>query len=182
MSSFYACRSQKHKKDSQIKQLFALSGPAQVKAVPKHVDEMDPISHFFQFYFSELQPNFCSNLSLPRRHSMISIGIGEATSGGALNANQPTAKEEKKVSKSAWGKVGHLFLIESRQTKMIYRHPSIMTFIDNYGFDSSHSIKGTFFILYFWICITKFCYSHWKLHWRKPLRIAKENFTVSGNA
>ena len=116
---------------------------------------------FFQFFFSELQPNFCSNLSLPRRHSMISIGIGEAGGGGgALNANQPTAKEEKKVSKSAWGKVGHLFLIESRQTKMINRHTSIMTFIAICGFDSTHSFKGNllYFIFFFWICITKFCY------------------------
>jgi hypothetical protein len=55
--------------------------------------------------FSELQPNLCTNLSLPRRHSMISIGIGEAGGGGSLNSSQPTAKEEKKVSKSAWGKV-----------------------------------------------------------------------------
>ena len=31
MSSFYACRSQIHKKDSQVKQLFALLGLVRVK-------------------------------------------------------------------------------------------------------------------------------------------------------
>ena len=31
-----------HKKDSQVKQLFALSRPALVKAACKHVDEIDP--------------------------------------------------------------------------------------------------------------------------------------------
>ena len=32
----------KMKKDSQIKQLFALLGPAWVKAARKHIDEIDP--------------------------------------------------------------------------------------------------------------------------------------------
>ena len=32
----------KLQKDSQIKQLFVLSGPACVKADQKHVDEIDP--------------------------------------------------------------------------------------------------------------------------------------------
>ena len=41
-SSFYTCRSPKHKKGSQLKQLFALWGSAGVKAAPKHVDEIDP--------------------------------------------------------------------------------------------------------------------------------------------
>ena len=41
MSNFYVRRSQKFKKDSQIKQLFALLGPACVKAAHKHVDEID---------------------------------------------------------------------------------------------------------------------------------------------
>ena len=41
-SSFYACRPQKLKKDSQLMQLFALSGSALVKAACKHVDEIDP--------------------------------------------------------------------------------------------------------------------------------------------
>ena len=40
--TFYARRSQKPKKDSQLKQLFALLGPAEVKATCKHVDEIDP--------------------------------------------------------------------------------------------------------------------------------------------
>ena len=39
--SFYAPRSQKHNKDSQFKQLFALLGSVGVKAVGKHVDEID---------------------------------------------------------------------------------------------------------------------------------------------
>jgi len=43
---------------------------------------------------------------------MISIGIGEV-GGGSLNVSQPTAKEEKKVSKSAWGKVGNSFRIDN---------------------------------------------------------------------
>ena len=42
MCSFYACRSQKCKKDSQLKQLFALLGSVGVKAAYKHVDEIDP--------------------------------------------------------------------------------------------------------------------------------------------
>ena len=41
MLSFYARRSQKLKKDSQLKQLFALSGSVGVKA-NIHVDEIDP--------------------------------------------------------------------------------------------------------------------------------------------
>ena len=41
-SGFYASRSQKHNKDSQLKQLFALLGSAGIKAVCKHVDEIDP--------------------------------------------------------------------------------------------------------------------------------------------
>ena len=41
-SSFYLRRSQKHKsQDSQVKQLFALLGPASIKAGRKHVDEID---------------------------------------------------------------------------------------------------------------------------------------------
>ena len=44
-SSFYASRSQKLKKRSQIKQLFVLLGPAWVKGTRKHVDEIDPSSH-----------------------------------------------------------------------------------------------------------------------------------------
>ena len=41
-SSFYACRSQKRKKDRQLKLLFALLGSARVKAARKHVGEIDP--------------------------------------------------------------------------------------------------------------------------------------------
>ena len=41
--SFYAHKSQKHNKDSQLKQLFALSGTVRVKAAGKHVDEIDPL-------------------------------------------------------------------------------------------------------------------------------------------
>ena len=40
--SFYVPRSQKPQKDGQLKQLFALLGSAGVKAVHKHVDEIDP--------------------------------------------------------------------------------------------------------------------------------------------
>ena len=44
-SSFHAWRSQKLKQEteeSQVKQLFALFGPALVKAARKHIDEIDP--------------------------------------------------------------------------------------------------------------------------------------------
>ena len=41
-SSFYTFRSQKRKKDSQLKQLFALLGSARIKAAHKHFDEIDP--------------------------------------------------------------------------------------------------------------------------------------------
>ena len=41
-SSCYACRSQKGKKDSQVKLLFGLLGLARVKAAHKHVDVIDP--------------------------------------------------------------------------------------------------------------------------------------------
>ena len=40
-SSFYAYRSQKRQKDCQVKQIFALSGSAWVKAARKHVGEID---------------------------------------------------------------------------------------------------------------------------------------------
>ena len=40
--SFYVCRSQKRQKDSQLKQLFALSGSVGVKAARKYVGEIDP--------------------------------------------------------------------------------------------------------------------------------------------
>ena len=42
MSSFYTSRSQKCKKDSQVKQLFVLSGSLRVKAACTHVGEIDP--------------------------------------------------------------------------------------------------------------------------------------------
>ena len=41
-AAFMRPRSQEHKKDSQVKQFFALLGPAAIKAVCKHVDEIDP--------------------------------------------------------------------------------------------------------------------------------------------
>ena len=44
MRSFYACRSKKHQKDSQVKQLFAILGSACIKAARKHIDEIDPWS------------------------------------------------------------------------------------------------------------------------------------------
>ena len=40
--SFNGCRSQKHKKDSQIKQLFALLGFAHVKAACKKMVKLTP--------------------------------------------------------------------------------------------------------------------------------------------
>ena len=40
-NSFYASRFQKCKKDSQLKQLFALSGSASVKTARKQVGEID---------------------------------------------------------------------------------------------------------------------------------------------
>ena len=40
--SFYTHRSQKRKKNSQLKQLVALLGSASVKAACKHFDEIDP--------------------------------------------------------------------------------------------------------------------------------------------
>ena len=42
MSSFYTRRSQKRRKDTHVKQLFALLESACVKAAHKHVDEIDP--------------------------------------------------------------------------------------------------------------------------------------------
>ena len=42
MRSFYARRSQKRKKDSQVKQHFALLGSVGVEAECKQVDEIDP--------------------------------------------------------------------------------------------------------------------------------------------
>ena len=39
---FYVRRSQKRKKESQLKQLFALSGSACLKALRKHIGEIDP--------------------------------------------------------------------------------------------------------------------------------------------
>ena len=41
-SSFYVRRSQKQKKDSQVKQLFALLGSAGIKAGHKHIDQISP--------------------------------------------------------------------------------------------------------------------------------------------
>ena len=52
MPSFYTSRSQKRKKDSQIKQLFAPLVPAGVKAACKHVDEFDPRSPFDQRFLT----------------------------------------------------------------------------------------------------------------------------------
>ena len=40
--SFYAHGSQKRKKDSQVKQLFALSESVGIKAEYKHIDEISP--------------------------------------------------------------------------------------------------------------------------------------------
>ena len=46
--NFYASRSQKHKKDSQVKQLFALLGSAGVRAAHKLVDKIDHRSQKYQ--------------------------------------------------------------------------------------------------------------------------------------
>ena len=43
-SSFHACRSQKLKKDSQVKQLFALLESVHVKPACKNIDEIEPSS------------------------------------------------------------------------------------------------------------------------------------------
>ena len=43
ISSFYALRSQKRRKDSQVKQLFALSGSVCLKAARKFVGEIDDL-------------------------------------------------------------------------------------------------------------------------------------------
>ena len=51
-SSFYACRSQRRKKDSQLKQLFALAGSASINAAHKHVDEIDPKFQLYQHFTS----------------------------------------------------------------------------------------------------------------------------------
>ena len=59
-SSFYTRRSQKHKEDSLLKQLFALSGSVGIKAVRKHVDEIDPLClfhisfccYYYYYYYS----------------------------------------------------------------------------------------------------------------------------------
>ena len=42
MHSFYTHKSHKRKKDRQLKQFFALSGSSRIKALHKHVDEIDP--------------------------------------------------------------------------------------------------------------------------------------------
>ena len=44
--SFYTQRSQKRKKDSQLKQLFAHSGSAGIKSARKYIDEIDPRNEF----------------------------------------------------------------------------------------------------------------------------------------
>ena len=56
MCSFYANRSQKSKKDSQVKQLFMLSGSAHVKAALRHVDEIGPRLPWFDGLFFRLNP------------------------------------------------------------------------------------------------------------------------------
>ena len=43
MSSFYACSSQKHKKDCQVKQLFPLLGFASVKAACRMLLKLNPV-------------------------------------------------------------------------------------------------------------------------------------------
>ena len=45
-SSFYVRRSQKHQKNSQVQQLFALLGSACIKAGRKHIEEIDPWAHW----------------------------------------------------------------------------------------------------------------------------------------
>ena len=72
-SSFYTRRSQKLKKDSQVKQLFALSGSAGVKAVHEHVDEIDPSHLVFygsvistQYYFKASSIRGLRGFEIPR--------------------------------------------------------------------------------------------------------------------
>ena len=43
MHTFYARRSQKCKKESQVKQLFALTGSAHIKVARKHIGDIDPL-------------------------------------------------------------------------------------------------------------------------------------------
>ena len=54
MSSFYLRRSHKCKKDSQVKQLFALLGSARVKALRKNINEIDPRCNFAARVTSEI--------------------------------------------------------------------------------------------------------------------------------
>ena len=52
-----ASRSQKGKKDIQLKQLFALLGSASVKAAHKDIDEIDPRGQFHQHFMN----SFCAS-------------------------------------------------------------------------------------------------------------------------
>ena len=63
--SFYGRRSQKCKKGSQVKQLFALLGSAGLKAARKHIDEIDPWGQFHQPIGAKRKCTSTKNFSQP---------------------------------------------------------------------------------------------------------------------
>ena len=68
-SSFYKHRSQKHKKDSQFKQLSALSGSASIKAARIHIGEIEPrkdLYHWFREYMDGFQNTAKKNCLAPK--------------------------------------------------------------------------------------------------------------------
>ena len=81
MRSFYACWSQKGKKDSQLKQLLELLGSVGVKAAHKHVGEIDHCGEK-NFFLSSTRASFFPyfvrhlTLTLPlATHALFSLSL-----------------------------------------------------------------------------------------------------------
>jgi len=54
MRSFYTCRYQRRKNDSQVNSHFLLLGSTRIKVAHKHVGEIDPWCQFHQHFYERI--------------------------------------------------------------------------------------------------------------------------------
>ena len=83
--NFYLGRSQKRKKDSQLKQLFVLTGSVSVKATCKHVDEIYP---------SLKLPNFAAIQYYALPHILVQSSLRQLWKGQDKKVEFETCKFE----------------------------------------------------------------------------------------
>ena len=129
-SSLYARRSQKHKKDSQFKQLLGLLGSACVKAANKHVDEIDPRCVFL--------PLHCHITRAPNTNACWHI----LNNGSSSVCRQNPSLVDKQQSSFALFKQKHLGL-----GKLLEHRIKIMYCVNTYN--SMHKSTFSFHLFIF---------------------------------